>query len=39
MEEFRQCGSFCFSVRLWKRSDSVVVFVFLLDYGNVKTEC
>jgi hypothetical protein len=34
---FRQCGIFCFSIRFWKCSDSVVFFVFLLDFENVPT--
>ena len=34
---FRQCGIFCFSIGLWKCSDNVVFFVFLLDFGNVPT--
>ena len=29
---FRQCGVFLFSIRVWKCSDSVVFFVFLLDF-------
>jgi hypothetical protein len=34
---FRQCGIFSFSIRFWNCSDSVVFFVFLLDFGNVLT--
>ena len=37
LELFRQRGSFCFSIRFWNCSDSVVVFVFLLDFGTVPT--
>ena len=37
LEFFRQCGIFCFSVRFWNCSDSVVCFVFLLDFGIVQT--
>jgi hypothetical protein len=28
---------FCFSIRFWNCSDSVVFFVFLLDFGTVLT--
>ena len=35
MELFLQCGIFCFSVRLWNCSYSVVSLVFQLDYGTV----
>jgi cytochrome c-type biogenesis protein CcmH/NrfF len=31
----RQCGISCFSVRYWSCSDSVVIVVFLLDFGIV----
>ena len=34
---FRQCGIFCFSIRFWNSSDSVVYFVFLLDFGTLPT--
>jgi hypothetical protein len=37
MELFRQRVFLCFSIRLWNCSDSVVFFVFLLDYGTVPT--
>jgi hypothetical protein len=35
LELFRQCGSFYFSIWFWNCSDSVVVFVFLFDFGTV----
>ena len=34
LETLRQCGIFSFSIICWKRSDIVVFFVFLLDFGN-----
>ena len=34
---FRHCGIFCFSIGVWKCCDSVVFFVFLLEFGNVPT--
>ena len=37
LEQFRQCGIFCFYIRFWNSSDSVVFFVFLLDFGTVPT--
>ena len=37
LEMFRQCGIFCFSIGVWKCSDIVVFFVFLLEFGNVPT--
>jgi hypothetical protein len=37
IELFRQCGVFCFYIRFWNCSDSVVFFVFLLDFGTVLT--
>ena len=37
LELFRQCGIVCFSIRFWNCSDSVVLFVFLLDFRIVQT--
>jgi hypothetical protein len=34
---FRQCGISCLFVRFWNCSDSVVFFVFLLDFRAVPT--
>jgi hypothetical protein len=34
---FQQCGIFCFPIRFWHCSDSVVYFVFLIDFGIVPT--
>jgi FlaA1/EpsC-like NDP-sugar epimerase len=37
LELFWQCGIYCFSIRFWSYSDSVVFFVFLLDFGVILT--
>jgi hypothetical protein len=37
LELIRQCGIFCFSIGFWNSSDSVVYFVFLLDFGTLPT--
>ena len=37
LELFRQRGIFCFSIRFWNGSDSVVFYVSLLDFGTVPT--
>jgi len=34
---FRQCGIIGFHMGLWNCSDSVALFVFLLDFGTVPT--
>jgi hypothetical protein len=36
LELFRKCGILCFSIRFWSCSESVVFFVFLLDFGVVQ---
>ena len=37
LELFRQRGIFCFSIRFWNGSDSVVFYVSPLDFGTVPT--
>jgi hypothetical protein len=37
LELFRHCGIICFSIGHWNCSDSVALFVFLLDFGTVPT--
>ena len=37
LELFLQCDIFCFSIKVWSCSYSVVFFVFLLEFGAVPT--
>ena len=37
LDLFLQCGIFCFSIKVWSSSDSVVFVVFLLEFGAVPT--
>ena len=37
VELFRQCGIFCFSIRFWNYLDSVIFFVYLLDFRTIST--
>jgi hypothetical protein len=34
LELFRQCGIIVFSIELWKYSDTMALFVSILDFGT-----